>query len=120
MMLSLVAGGYPLYQVGNWLKDVARNVLRGQELDAEHFHDTRLATALDAIYQAGPLRIFSDLVLHAIDYYQIQTQGLHGDTTSVSVYSDYAQGRPRGVTTAVRPFQRPPSGPEATDFRTGS
>jgi len=94
MMLSVLAGGYPLYQVGNWLKDVARDVLFGEELEAEHFHDTRLATALDAIYQAGLLRIFSDLVLHAIDYYQIQTERLHGDTTSVSVYGDYTQADP--------------------------
>ncbi len=94
MMLSILAGRYPLYEVGNWLGDVARDVLFGQELAAEHFHDTRLATALDAIYQAGLLQIFSDLVLHAIDYYQIQTQRLHGDTTSVSVYGNYPQADP--------------------------
>ncbi len=94
MMLSILAGGYPLYEVSNWLGDMARDVLFGQEIEAKHFNDTRLATALDAIYQAGLLKIFSDLVLHAIDYYQIQTQRLHGDTTSVSVYGEYLQADP--------------------------
>jgi transposase len=40
------------------------------------------------------LKLFSTIVFHALDYYQIQTQWLHGDTTSVSVYWDYAQTEP--------------------------
>jgi transposase len=97
MILSILSGHYPLYEVAHWLKDLARDVLFGQEVAAEHFHDTRLAAALDAIYQAGLLKLFSTLLLHAIDYYRIQTHRLHADTTSVSVYGEYAQAQPEAL-----------------------
>lgn len=94
MVLSILSGHYPLYAVAHWLEGVARDILFGEALEAAHFHDTRLAAALDAIYEAGVLKLFSTIVLHAIDYYRIETHRLHGDTTSVSVHGDYAQAEP--------------------------
>jgi transposase len=97
IVLSILAGRYALYEIADWLKDIARDTLFGEDLDASHFHDTRLAAALDAIYQAGSLKLFSTIVLHAIEYYRIQTHRLHGDTTSVSVYGEYAQAEPEAL-----------------------
>lgn len=94
MVLSILSGHYPLYALAHWLEGVARDILFGAELQAAHFHDTRWAAALDAICEGGLLKLFSTIVLQAIDYYRIETQRLHGDTTSVSVYGDYAQAEP--------------------------
>jgi uncharacterized protein DUF4277 len=62
MVLSILRGHYPLYALAHWLEGVARDLLFGEELEAARFHDTRLAAALDAIYEGGLLKLFSTIL----------------------------------------------------------
>jgi transposase len=45
---------------------------------------------LDKIYETGTQKIFSQLSQNAVGGFQIETTGAHFDTTSITVYGDYA------------------------------
>ena len=56
------------------------------------FNDTTLGRALDAIYAAGTEQLFSQVDLRAASALplEVDTRHVHFDTTSVSVWGDYA------------------------------
>ena len=41
------------------------------------------------IYEIGTQKIFAQIAQNALDAFDIQTAGLHFDTTSITVYGDY-------------------------------
>lgn len=91
LVLSVLHQRHALYQVEEWLDTVALDVLFEREVESHHFNDTRLADALDAIHTVGIKAVFAAVVTTAIELYQVKTDRLHGDTSSVKVYGDYDQ-----------------------------
>ena len=68
--------------------DVA--LLLGEEVDPNCFNDTTLGRSLDAIFQAGTGHILTECGLTACQEFALDRRTLHYDTSSVSVWGDYA------------------------------
>ena len=71
--------------------------LLGQGVNASHFNDDRLGRTLDIIYKHGATQLFSDIVISAINEFQLDLKMIHADTTSKSVYGDYEHQNPNSV-----------------------
>lgn len=61
------------------------------ELPASAFSDDMAGRTLDALYAAGPQKVFSALARQVIEIYALDVQLLHADTTSRSFYGVYAE-----------------------------
>ena len=92
MVLDTLSGRSPLYRLERFASQVDTRLLLGKELAPSSFNDTTLGRALDAIYAAGTEQLFSQVALSAASVFplEVDTRHVHFDTTSVSVWGDYA------------------------------
>ncbi len=67
-------------------------LLLGKEVSPSAFNDTTLGRAMDAIYDYGTEQLFSQIALAAAVSFasDVDMRHVHFDTTSVSVWGDYA------------------------------
>lgn len=89
MIVNALVHRTPLYQVEEFYagQDVA--LLFGPGVSAQDFNDDALARALDALAEAEPRTLFTQLALRAVLRDRIPVKTLHADTTSRSVYGAY-------------------------------
>jgi len=92
MVLDTLSGRSPLYRLERFAESVDTGLLLGRKIPAEAFNDTTLGRTLDAIYEAGTEQLFSHVAFHAARAFptDMDMRHVHFDTTSVSVWGDYA------------------------------
>jgi transposase len=90
MVLDTLSGRTPLYHLENFLSELDLELLLGEPVDAHAFNDTNLARSLDAIFEAGPSKIVTELGLQAAKIFSLDASVPSYDTTSTSVWGDYA------------------------------
>jgi transposase len=88
----------PLYAIAEW---AARHDPAALGLGADELAplcDDRVGRALDRLFDADRASLLTELVLAAIEEFGIDCRQLHNDSTSITLYGEYAQadGRERG------------------------
>jgi transposase len=53
------------------------------------FTDDKIGRIFDRIYSYGTGKLLSEISLEAVKDYEMNTKGVHHDTTSVSVWGEY-------------------------------
>lgn len=98
VITNLVLGREPLYGLGEWAArhDPALLGLTGDEIGL--LNDDRVGRALEALFDADRASLLTGVMLGAIGEFDIDTNQLHNDSTSISVHGAYsdAVGTPRG------------------------
>jgi transposase len=89
MVLDTLSGRTPLYRLTEFFEEKDTELLLGSPIESERFCDYNLGRSMDKIFETGTQRIFSQLANKALKVFEIDTQGMHFDTTSVSVFGDY-------------------------------
>ena len=89
MVLDTLSGRTPLYRLTEFFEEKDAELLLGEAIEPSCFCDTNLGRAMDKIFEAGTLKIFSQLAQNAIAAFKVDARRVHFDTTSVSVYGDY-------------------------------
>jgi len=92
MVLDTLSGRSPLYRLERFAASVDAELLLGRQVSPGAFNDTTLGRALDAIYEQGAGQLFSQVALAAAAAFpaDVDLRHLHFDTTSVSVWGEYA------------------------------
>ena len=90
LVLNILSGRRPLYKVANFFKDTDVELLLGKGVGAEDLGDVALGRALDKLVKAGPKAIYSAVAARAVLLEQVDTTFVHWDSTSRSVYGEYA------------------------------
>ena len=92
MVLDTLSGRSPLYRLERFAASVDAELLLGRQVSPGAFNDTTLGRALDAIYEQGAGQLFSQVALGAAAAFpaDLDLRHLHFDTTSVSVWGEYA------------------------------
>jgi transposase len=98
LVLNLCVCREPLYGIGEWAVGHAPAALG---LEGEEFgllSDDRVGRALDQLFDADRASLLAGLVLVAISEFEVDCSQLHNDSTSITLYGEYAQadGRQRG------------------------
>ena len=96
LVLAILDGHHALYKVGRRLDERGMLPLLQPGLEPHSLHDTPLGQTLDALFDANLHQIFSAISLRALDIYQVETPWLHQDTTTISFYGAYEEGRDEG------------------------
>jgi len=92
MVLDTLSGRSPLYRLERFARSVDTGLLLGKNIPAVAFNDTTLGRAMDAIYAVGTEQLFSQVAFRAARSFPLDMdmRHVHFDTTSVSVWGDYA------------------------------
>lgn len=90
MVLDTLSGRSPLYRLKNYFEEKDTELLLGEPVPASRFTDYNIGRALDCIFETGTQKIFGQLSQNAVDGFKIQPTGAHYDTTSITVFGDYA------------------------------
>lgn len=86
----LVSPG-PLYRIADWAAPVEPHVLSLTSVQKEALNDDRVARALDALVSERARGIWFRLALRIIKQFEIQTERVHFDTTTVTFFGKYAE-----------------------------
>ncbi len=89
MIVDTLSGRSPLYHLESFFEDQDTEVLLGERVDGCVFNDDNAGATLDLLYEVGTQKIYSEVVMAALRLFEVPTDQMHFDTTSVSVYGDY-------------------------------
>lgn len=89
MVLDTLSGRSPLYRLEEFFKHQDTQLLLGQDVDPTSFNDTTVARAIDAIFEVGAEKVFSEVAFNASCTFPLNKRYVHFDTTSVNVWGDY-------------------------------
>lgn len=94
MVLDTLSGRSPFYRLEEFLGTWDTRALLGREVDSASFNDSTTGRAMDAIYEAGTEKVFSQVAYRAAVEYsdEMDMRHVHFDTTSISVSGDYGSG----------------------------
>ena len=89
MVIDTLSGRSPLYHLESFFEDKDTEVLLGEAVDASLFNDDNAGAVLDLLYEVGTQKIYSEVAMAALRAFEVSTEHVHFDTTSVSLYGDY-------------------------------
>ncbi len=93
MALNILSGRVALYRMEQWFAETDAELLLGEGVASNAFNDTRLATALDHLDEAGTDRILGDVVARYLAQENRPTcYSIHQDFTSISLWGVYRDG----------------------------
>lgn len=95
-LINVVLERFPLYRMGEWARE---RRLIDEEL-SKYLNDDRVGRALDRVYQADRAALMTELCLRAIREFELCTDRVHNDSTSVTLTGRYQGYR---KTRAARP-----------------
>ena len=81
--------GRPLYLAAEFFRNKPVDMLIGDKVSVDDINDDVLGRALDAIYEANPTLLFSQIAYQAAKIHNIDTSVLHGDTSSKIMFGSY-------------------------------
>jgi len=93
LIAAILLGKHTLYRVDELLAPYDLELAFGWRFNATSLNDTRLAKALDDLFEAGPAAVHADVVATAVEVYDLLLRRLHFDTTTAKVYGEYAGSR---------------------------
>ena len=90
MILDTLTGRSPLYKLNKFFEHQDTELLLGKWVDPSTFSDHTVGRVLDKIYDHGAMKVFSEIAMRALNYFNISHRHLSFDTTSVNVQGDYS------------------------------
>lgn len=91
MIIDVLSGRSPLYRLVGFFEHQDRELLLGEEVDANSFNDTTVARAMDAVFEVGAEKVFNAVAFKAACRFPLEKRYVHFDTTSVNVWGGYEQ-----------------------------
>jgi transposase len=83
----------PLYQLGEWAAAYDPLLIGLAEVAATVLNDDRVGRSLDVLFDADRATLLTRIVLKVIQEFSIDLSQLHNDSTTVTVYGQYASPR---------------------------
>lgn len=91
LVLDTLSGRSPLYHMKDFIEGQNCEVLLGRDIDHELFNDAAVGRTMDAIFEAGTQKVFSQISFNAISALcpDEEIRYLNYDTTSKNVFGEY-------------------------------
>jgi len=90
IVMNIIAGRKPLYKLTRFYEKTDTEKLFGQGIMPNHLNDDVMARALDEVYEIGAKKVMTEVAMSIINEYNIPVTRIHADTTSKSVFGEYA------------------------------
>lgn len=89
LILNILSGYDPLYMISEFYKDKDVEKLVGENINYTDINEFAIGRNLDKIYDANAKKVYSNVVLTALQLEKIDVKAIHWDTTSKSFSGDY-------------------------------
>lgn len=89
MILDTLSGRSPLYRLDEFIESQDCELLLGKEVNLSSFSDYTVARVLDKAFDIGTIKIFNEISKNALEVFEISSEHVSFDTTSISVCGDY-------------------------------
>ena len=105
---NIILSPAPLYRIAEWARPIDPTALELTAREKQSLNDDRVARSLDALVTPRARTLFFQLALHIIEQFELDTQRIHHDTTTVTFAGLYkgAKGEPR-ITRGLNKDHRP-------------
>lgn len=104
LLRNIVLARRPLYGLAEWAQRYECALL-GLSTDApEYFNDDRVGRCLDALFLADRATLMTEIVVHAVEEFNLRLTELHNDSTTVTFTGQYSQAD--GTPARGRPTHR--------------
>src|SRR5687767_4078060 len=111
LVLDTLSGRSPLYRLEEFFAHQDTELLLGQAIPPQAFHDDAVGRVLDRLYDLGTMKLFTACAVRAAARFGLECRYVHVDTTSRRVWGEYpfaeAQDLPFQVTYGDSKDQRP-------------
>ena len=88
MVTNIICATKPLYMVEEWLADYTDG-LSEQPLNASLYNDDQLGRTTDRLFDADRASMLTEISAKAIEIYNLETNQIHNDSTSVTLIGKY-------------------------------
>lgn len=104
LLRNILLSRRPLYGMADWAQRFDAPLL-GLPSDApQFFNDDRVGRCLDALFLADRATLMTEIVVHAVNEFELELSQLHNDSTTVTFTGQYAHAM--GAPSRGRPTHR--------------
>lgn len=89
LVQNLIISPAPLYRIAEWANPFDPSALGLSESDKKVLNDDRVARSLDALASEHGRSLFFRLALRMIKQFELETERIHFDTTTVTFHGQY-------------------------------
>lgn len=108
LIRNILLSPAPLYRIAEWAKPIDPVALELSSSEKRSVNDDRVARSLDALVSPRARSLFFQLALHIIARFELQTQRIHHDTTTVTFHGQYRGSvREPRITRGINKDHRP-------------
>ena len=108
LVQNIILSPAPLYRIAQWTEPIDPDALGLSDKEKLSLNDDRIARTLDALVSARAKSLFFRLALHIIKQFELDTQRIHHDTTTVTFYGQYKNSwREPRITHGINKDHRP-------------
>lgn len=90
LILDTLSGRSPLYRLEEFFTHQDTALLLGKAIAPGAFDDDTVGRVLDRLYDTGTMKVFTACAVRADQAWHFDKRYVHFDTTSMTVYGDYA------------------------------
>ena len=90
MIQDTLSGRSPLYRLEEFFAQQDVELMVGRKVEKGSFSDDNVGRVMDKLYDLGTMKIFAEVSQRAVTLFSLDLSYAHQDTTSVSVWGDYA------------------------------
>lgn len=102
LLRNILLARRPLYGLGEWAGRFEPALLGLAGQAPRYFNDDRVGRCLDALFRSDRATLMTEIVVHAVEEFDLDLSELHNDSTTVTFTGQYpeADGKPsRGIPT---------------------
>jgi len=101
LLRNILLSRRPLYGLAEWASRFEAALLGLPPEAPQYFNDDRVGRCLDALFRSNRAALMTEIVVHAVEEFDLKLTELHNDSTTVTFTGQYveangkpAQGRP--------------------------
>jgi len=90
LIRNMILSPAPLYRIAEWADPISPAALGLSATEKRSLNDDRVARSLEALASSRARSLFFRLALHVIKQFELGTERVHHDTTTVTFHGQYA------------------------------
>jgi transposase len=104
LLRSILTEREPLYRLGEVVPTYAPEGFGLSEAEAARLGDDAIGRALDRLFEADRGSLLTEIVVRAVEGFELRLEELHNDSTTVKFTGQYAQARGRSIRGTKAPY----------------
>lgn len=108
LVQNIILSPAPLYRIASWAEPVDAKAMGLTDAEKKALNDDRVARALDSLVSQRARNLFFRMAVHIIEQFELETERIHHDTTTVTFHGRYeTSNQPPRITQGHNKDHRP-------------